>query len=100
MLLMKILRHVFLAQPVEDLRLDPVELQLMHMQGAIGWSNVIFGHFANLWEEIQIRHSPRNGPGWSSKVIHSLWQLVQELWFLRNSHLHVSSPALLEPIAR
>ena len=99
-LLMKILRHIFLDQTLEDLCLDSNEQQLMHMQGAIGWTHVLFGHFATLWDEIQLRHSSRHGPGWSSKVIHSIWQLIQELWFLRNSHLHVSSPALLEPISR
>ncbi len=99
-LLMTFLRHLFFSHPVDDLRLDPLETQLIQAQAAIGWQHILTGHFATNWEELQARHSPRHGKGWTSKIITALWHLLQDLWFLRNLHLHQSSPALLEPLIR
>ena len=94
------LRHLFFAHPVDTLHLDTTDAQLVQDQASIGWQHILTGHFATKWEELQVRHSPRHGKGWTGKIITAIWHLLQELWFLRNLHLHQCSPALLEPLNR
>ena len=67
-------------------------------QSAIDWHQILYGRFSTEWSVIQSQEEPRHGAGWQSQTICAIWTILQELWFLRNNHLHVDSPAALEPI--
>ena len=97
-ILMRQLRHILLGQPLPFPPSDPRETELYDEQSAIGWHQILYGRFSNKWSNIQSRHKPRYSAGWQSTTICAIWTLLQELWFLRNNHLHVNSPASLDPI--
>ena len=98
MLLIKHLRSLFITQHIGTLRLNQDESALIEEQSTIGWLHILTGHFGLTWERLQLAHNPK-GAGWQYKVISDLWTFMQDLWFLRNSHLHEQSPTDLDPIA-
>ena len=98
LILMRQLRHLLLGHPLPIPPSDPREAELCTEQSAIGRHQLLYGRFSTKWSDIQSGEEPRHGAGWQSQTICAIWTILQELWFLRNNHLHVDSPAPLEPI--
>ena len=97
-LLMIRLRTLLLPQATEQLFPQDGLLSLSQEQSQIGWMGLVTGHFSTKWETLQAQFNPRSAAGWQAKVISNIWRMLQDLWTLRNTHLHVQSPSGLDPV--
>lgn len=99
-LLISKLRQIFLPDQLSSVLADndPALTNLLAQQESIGWKHIISGHFSTQWMSLQTRYQPRFADGWQAKVITAIWRTVQDLWFLRNTHLHVQSPEAIDPL--
>ena len=70
---------------------------LVESQSSIGWNQLIFGRWSQLWAHHQLEHLRRNnitittynhGTGWSTKIILLIWTHFHEAWIIRNQALH------------
>jgi hypothetical protein len=70
---------------------------LVESQGTIGWHQLIFGRWSQLWGYYQLQHLKRHnitishqnqGVGWTSKVILVIWSHFYDEWQNRNQALH------------
>ena len=92
------LRNLLLPQANAQLLQQDGLLALSHDQSQIGWRGLTTGHFSTKWETVQAQFNSRLAAGWQAKVISNIWRLLQDLWTLRNTHLHIQSPSGLDPV--
>jgi ribonuclease HI len=71
--------------------------QLVDSQTAIGWDQLIFGRWSQLWTHHQLEFLKRNnkpitntnhGTGWASSIIQIIWSHCRDEWLCRNEALH------------
>jgi hypothetical protein len=71
--------------------------QLIDSQSAIGWEQLLFGRWSQLWAYHQLAFLKRNnqpitptnhGDGWASQIITLIWSHCHDEWLCRNQALH------------
>jgi hypothetical protein len=71
--------------------------QLIESQSAIGWEQLLFGRWSQLWAYHQLEFLKRNnqpitptnhGDGWASQIITLIWSHCHDEWLCRNQALH------------
>ena len=71
--------------------------QLLDSQSAIGWGQLLFGRWSQLWAHHQLEFLKRNnqpitpanhGSGWVSHIITLIWSHCHDEWLCRNQALH------------
>ena len=92
------LRNLLLPHASDQLLPTDGLLSLSQDQSQIGWMGLVTGHFSTQWETLQAQFNPRSAAGWQAKVISNIWRMLQDLWTLRNTHLHVQSPSSIDPV--
>ena len=67
---------------------------LVNQQTAIGWHNLLRGHFSLQWQTIQNAFIHTRGETshktarWTNTVIDTIWSSVHQLWLSRNVDRH------------
>jgi hypothetical protein len=76
---------------------DPKFTALIESQEAIGWDQVLYGRFSELWCEFQSQHlsdqeipetNSNSGQFWIRGIVHIMWEHVHKNWIQRNEAKH------------
>eukprot|EP00957_Ditylum_brightwellii_P184193 14029742-Ditylum_brightwellii.AAC.1 len=68
-------------------------MKLIHHQGEIGWTQVLYGRFASEWVNVQHRYDYKSKRGYSNdpkqlrQLIHEIWTFAAKRWASRNKTL-------------
>jgi ribonuclease HI len=93
------MNHWFRDTPLPPTTTSERYNPLVESQGSIGWHQLIFGRWSQLWGYYQLQHLQRHnipinhnnhGVGWTSKLILIIWSHFYEEWTTRNQALHGS----------